>query len=75
MSWHENISELDRLFPFFLLIYGFFVLSVLEIPFFQRVLEAQTHSVFSALKSRRTLAWCSLVIGALWSMQNLWLYN
>jgi hypothetical protein len=75
MDWHEKILALDRLFPFFLLIYGFFVLLVLELPFFQRVLEAQSHSAFGTLKNRRALAWFSLVLGAFWSLQNLWADN
>jgi hypothetical protein len=69
-----SLNELDQMFPLVIFLYGALLLGVLSIP---RVWSlAQEHlpaDYLLRLKAKRGLAYFCVVLGALWSLQNIWL--
>lgn len=74
VNWHEKLFLLDQYFPYFLLIYGFFVCLAIETPALQKIAKENPKAIFQ-LEKKRWLAWTCLIFGGLWSLQNLWLYS
>jgi hypothetical protein len=67
-----TISEIDLLFPFFVFAYGASVTFVLHIPALIRVAENQLPpAMLSQIQAHRHLAFVCLLVGSLWSLQNL----
>jgi hypothetical protein len=71
-----TLQKLDFIFPFFVFFYGILITFVLETKFAQRVAKARNISlsdgVFAQLEAHRGFALISIVVGGLWSLQNLW---
>jgi hypothetical protein len=66
-------KELDFLFPFFVLAYGALMTFVLNTPALMRLAEEKfPHELLQQMNMHRTLAVVCLVIGSLWTLQNLW---
>jgi hypothetical protein len=66
-------QELDFIFPFFVLGYGALMTIALNIPAFAELAEKRLpQQLLQQMNAHRTLAVISLVIGALWSLQNIW---
>ena len=68
-----NLQFLDFIFPFFVLTYGVLVTVALNIPALEKL--AQTRfpmEIYNQLRAHRTLALVCLIIGAIWSLQNIW---
>ena len=69
-----DIHQLDMIFPFIVFGYGAVMTFVLNQPTLMRVAEErlppETHLRF---KANRTLGLICLLVGGLWSLQNLWL--
>ena len=61
---HMTLEKLDYLFPFLVLTYGILMTFVLE----NRYVPTG-----ATLRGHKNLAWTCLFVGALWSLQNLWL--
>lgn len=69
-----DIQTLDFLFPFFVLAYGFLVTCVLSWPQLVQLAEQRLpDQLLKQLMAHRVLALVCLVVGAFWSLQNLWL--
>lgn len=66
---------LDQIFPYFVLAYGVTMTFVLNQPklikLSQKVLP---HYVHTQMNGHRTLGVICLVVGSVWSLQNLWAY-
>lgn len=68
-----SVHTLDLLFPYFVFAYGALVTLVLNIPFLVELAEHRLPSELGRqLLAHRWLALVCLVVGALWSLQNLW---
>jgi hypothetical protein len=59
-----SVEQIDLIFPFFVLTYGAVVTIALNIP-------SSSVDLVESLRAHRHLAFACLVIGALWSLQNL----
>jgi hypothetical protein len=69
-----DIHTLDLLFPFFVLAYGFLVTCALSWPKAMALAEERLPPLLlKQLAAHRMLGLVCLVIGAFWSLQNLWL--
>ena len=71
-----SLEHLDFIFPFFVLAYGATLTFVLHSPQLEKL--AQSHlpeSLAQQLRAHKVLALICLVLGALWSLQNLWTQN
>ncbi len=67
-------QNLDFIFPFIVMGYGFLVTCVLSWPSVMRLAEQRLPPNFlNQLTGHRVLALVCLVVGAVWSLQNLWL--
>lgn len=67
-----SIQQIDALAPIVIFSYGFIVtlgFALLPAELFEKY---QSHPFVAQLQSRRTFAVLSLVVGALWSLQNIW---
>ncbi|MDZ4678639.1 MAG: hypothetical protein SGI74_14170 [Oligoflexia bacterium] len=70
MTWRE----LDYIFPFVVFSYGLIVTLVLLNPKLVKIAEQKLPSeMWAQFQAKRTLALLCLVIGAVWSLQNIWL--
>ena len=67
-----SVETLDFLFPFFVLGYGAIVTFVLHAPFLERAEKQLPQEWISQLHTHRYLALICLVIGGIWSLQNIW---
>jgi hypothetical protein len=66
-------KELDFIFPFFVLGYGALMTFVLNMPPLMRIAERKfPHELLTQMNMHRTLAIICLVLGSLWSLQNIW---
>jgi len=66
-------KELDFLFPFLVLTYGALMTFVLNSKWLMRLAnEKFPPEMVQQMNMHRTLGLISLVVGALWSLQNLW---
>ena len=67
-------DKLDLLFPNLVFLYGALMTLVLHHPFFVRLAEARLpYDLHRQMRSHRVLGLFSLVLGGLWSLQNVWL--
>ena len=67
-------EKLDLFFPFVVFVYGAIMTLVLHHPFFVTLAEERMPSdMRQQLRSHRGLGLVCLLVGALWSVQNLWL--
>jgi hypothetical protein len=65
-------SQLDYYFPFIVLSYGFFMTVILHTDFVaQFAREKLQGKLFVQFQSHRALGLVALVVGGLWSLQNL----
>lgn len=66
-------KELDFIFPFIVLFYGALMTFVLNSPALMKIADQRfTPELRQQMRMHRGLALVSLVVGALWSLQNLW---
>jgi hypothetical protein len=66
-------KEIDFIFPFFVFFYGVMMTLVLNSPFLLQMAEKYgPHPAFERFKSHRLLGVICLIVGSLWSLQNLW---
>jgi hypothetical protein len=69
-----NFKELDFIFPFVIFGYGGIVVFILNNPKLLALAEERMpHTLYEQIKARRPLGALCLIIGGLWSLQNLWL--
>ncbi len=69
-----TIEKLDFIFPYFVLAYGFLITLVLHWPrLIERAEGRLPPHMLTQLQAHRGLALLCLVVGAFWSLQNLWL--
>ncbi|MCB0412188.1 MAG: hypothetical protein KDD22_06650 [Bdellovibrionales bacterium] len=68
-----NIQTLDWIFPFVVLGYGAMATLALSLePYLQRQASRIPESYLRQLKGHRVMAFICLIVGGLWSLQNLW---
>ncbi|MCB0349628.1 MAG: hypothetical protein KDD38_00495 [Bdellovibrionales bacterium] len=66
-------KELDFIFPFIILAYGALMTFVLNSPKLMQIAEERfPTSLVQQMNMHRTLGIVCLVMGALWSLQNIW---
>lgn len=66
-------KEIDFIFPFFVFCYGLVMTVVLNSPFLIQLGEKYgSHPAFVRFKSHKILGMFCLILGSLWSLQNLW---
>jgi hypothetical protein len=69
-----NFDELDFIFPFVVFGYGCVVLFILNNPKLLALAEERMpDKLFQQIKARRAIGALCLIVGGLWSLQNLWL--
>lgn len=69
-----SYQRLDFFFPFFVFLYGALVTTALHLPALVRLAEERLPMELKRqLHLHRGLALFCLVLGSLWSLQNLWL--
>jgi hypothetical protein len=69
-----SIHSLDLLFPFFVFAYGAMITFVLSMPRLMEIAEKRLPpDLLKQLEAHRWLAMVCLIVGAVWSLQNLWL--
>ena len=67
-------QELDFIFPFIVFGYGALMTFVLNSPFLLKIAEEKfTYELNQQMKAHRGLALICLLVGSIWSLQNLWL--
>lgn len=66
-----TIGYLDQIFPFFIFSYGILMVFVLENKTLDSLARQRMPEMGATLRSHRTLAYVSLFVGGLWSVQNL----
>ena len=67
------LKELDFYFPFFVFTYGAMVTFVLNSPILVRLAETRLPAeIQRQLFGHRFLALFCTIVGAIWSLQNLW---
>ena len=68
-----DIQTLDFFFPFFVFAYGALVTIALNIPALEKIAnEKFPQELLAQLRGHRFLAGICLLIGTVWSLQNLW---
>lgn len=68
-----DLMFLDWIFPFFVLGYGALVTLMLSFePLVKRGSQVVPEAMWSQLMNHRILALICLVVGGLWSLQNIW---
>ncbi|NQZ01535.1 MAG: hypothetical protein HRT45_12805 [Bdellovibrionales bacterium] len=68
-----ELQYLDFIFPFFVLAYGALLTFVLHVPALERLAETRLpQHVNQQLQAHRILAVICLIVGGLWSLQNIW---
>lgn len=66
-------KEIDFIFPFVVFFYGLVMTLVLNSPLLVQIGEKYgTHPAFVRFKSHKLLGTVCLILGSLWSLQNLW---
>lgn len=69
-----TIQQLDEIFPFIVFCYGLIIVFVLTNPKLLEMAEKRMPSpVWSQMAQKRPLGLICVVVGGLWSLQNLWL--
>ena len=67
------LHSFDAIFPYFVFFYGAFITFVLEIPVIRDLAAKQETYAFQQLLMRREFALTCLIVGCLWTLQNMWL--
>ncbi len=71
---YMNPQMLDFYFPFFVFLYGILMVLTLHNPFLMRLAKERfTEPLLKQFVAHHLLGWACLVIGFLWSLQNLFL--
>lgn len=66
-------QELDFIFPFFVLAYGALLTFVLNSEKLMKIADQKfPQQLLNQMHGHRVLALICLVVGSLWSLQNLW---
>jgi hypothetical protein len=68
---NETLIWLDQIFPFLVFSYGIIMIFVLENKGLDTLARQRIPELGATLRSHRPLAYLSLFIGGLWSVQNL----
>lgn len=67
-------EQIDLIFPYFVFAYGALLTFVLNMPVLMRIAEERmAPEMLGPMKAHRGLALICLVVGGLWSLQNLWI--
>ena len=66
------LHKLDFYFPFIVFFYGLVVSFALEIPKLVAIARKEMPSHYANLVAHQKIAWVSLFVGGIWSLQNLW---
>lgn len=66
------LLKLDFYFPFIVFFYGLVASLVLEIPALIAIARKEMPSHYANLVAHQKIAWISLFVGGVWSLQNLW---
>jgi hypothetical protein len=66
-----TIGYLDQIFPFVIFSYGILMVFVLVNKTLDSLARQRMPEMGATLRSHRTLAYVSLFVGGLWSVQNL----
>jgi hypothetical protein len=71
-----TIEKLDFIFPFVVFFYGAVMTLVLNHPAFMQLAEAKfPPQLLQQMRGHRTLGIICLVVGSIWTLQNLWFNN
>jgi hypothetical protein len=71
---HVTLKELDFFFPFLIFVYGLLTTFVLSSPQLMTIAEERlAPEMVNQFKTKRALGKFCLLLGGLWSLQNLWL--
>jgi len=71
-----SLVFLDFIFPFFVLAYGALITFVLNVPALEKLSQQKLNQhMHNQLQLHRGIAMVCLVVGALWSLQNIWSQN
>ncbi len=67
-------EKLDLIFPYLVFAYGTVMTLVLHHPFFMTLAEQRLpYTVVRQIQGHRGLGFICLIVGAVWSTQNIWL--
>ncbi len=66
------LLKLDFYFPFVVFFCGLVTSLVLEIPALIAIARKEMPSHYANLIAHQKIAWISLFVGGIWSLQNLW---
>ena len=66
-----SYEKLDYLFPFLVFSYGFLMIFVVENKALDRIARERMPQLGATLRSHKPMAYLSLFVGGLWSLQNL----
>jgi hypothetical protein len=70
MQYHE----LDRIFPYVIFCYGLIMTFILNSEFFLKLAEEKLpRPLYLNFMSHRLMGFICLIVGGLWSLQNLWI--
>jgi hypothetical protein len=64
-------ETLDMIFPFLVFFYGIIMIFVIENKSLDKLARQRMPEVAATLRSHRGIAYTSLFVGGLWSVQNL----
>lgn len=69
---YMSVEQLDYYFPFLVFAYGLMISFVLQIPSLLKIAdERMPKQMVNQLKAHSGLAFICLIVGSLWSLQNL----
>ena len=66
-----SLQTLDFIFPFLVFFYGILMIFVIENKGLDKLARQRMPEMAATLRSHRGLAYTSLFVGGLWSLQNL----
>lgn len=67
------LQQLDFLFPFVVFAYGSVITATLNLPILHRIAKQNGYEEqWGRMQAHQSLAVCCVLIGGLWSLQNLW---
>ena len=66
------LLKLDFYFPFIVFFYGLVITFILEIPTLVAIARKRMPSHYANFIAHQKIAWVSLCVGGIWSLQNLW---
>lgn len=74
MKHYMSLAQIDLIFPFLIFAYGAMVSLTVNSAAFERLSQRFLPAALKAqLEAHRHLALLCLVVGSIWSLQNLWL--